>query len=89
MLVSIVARLLFSIGSPAQKTVSILTEDGGLIYADDYCVGVSAVVLAHGGGFNKESCAESCLKHQGGRDRDLSSISTDLAFRSRIGSQLE
>jgi pimeloyl-ACP methyl ester carboxylesterase len=39
----------------AQKTVSFPTEDGGVIYADDYGVGDRAVVLAHGGRFNKES----------------------------------
>lgn len=39
----------------AQKTVSFPTEDGGLIYADVYGQGERAVVLAHGGRFNKES----------------------------------
>ena len=39
----------------AQKTVSIPTEDGGVIYADVYEGGGRAVVLAHGGRFNKES----------------------------------
>ena len=41
--------------APAQKTVSFATEDGGAIYADVYGQGVRAVVLAHGGRFNKES----------------------------------
>jgi esterase/lipase len=39
----------------AQTHVSFATEDGGVIYADDYGVGSRAVVLAHGGQFNKES----------------------------------
>lgn len=39
----------------AQKTVSFPTEDGGLIFADLYGGGDRAVVLAHGGRFNKES----------------------------------
>ncbi|HEX8764808.1 MAG TPA: alpha/beta fold hydrolase [Candidatus Acidoferrum sp.] len=39
----------------APKTVSFPTEDGGLIFADLYGGGDRAVVLAHGGRFNKES----------------------------------
>lgn len=39
----------------AQRTVSFPTEDGGLIFADVYGEGDRAVVLAHGGRFNKES----------------------------------
>jgi pimeloyl-ACP methyl ester carboxylesterase len=39
----------------AQKPVSFPTEDGGLIYADVYGEGERAVVLAHGGRFNRES----------------------------------
>lgn len=39
----------------AQTTVSFATEDGGLVYADVYGEGERAVVLAHGGQFNKES----------------------------------
>jgi pimeloyl-ACP methyl ester carboxylesterase len=39
----------------AQTHVSFATEDGGMIYADVYGVGARAVVLAHGGQFNKES----------------------------------
>jgi pimeloyl-ACP methyl ester carboxylesterase len=42
----------------AQKTVSFPTEDGGVIFADIYGAGDRAVVLAHGGRFNKESWAE-------------------------------
>lgn len=41
----------------AQKQVSFPTEDGGLIHADVYGKGDTAVVLAHGGRFNKESWA--------------------------------
>jgi len=39
----------------AQKTISFPTEDGGTIFADVYGSGEKAVVLAHGGRFNKES----------------------------------
>ena len=39
----------------AQRTVSFSTQDGGLIVADVYGEGERAVVLAHGGPFNKES----------------------------------
>jgi pimeloyl-ACP methyl ester carboxylesterase len=39
----------------AQQTVSFPTEDGGRVCADLYGEGTRAVVLAHGGRFNKES----------------------------------
>ena len=39
----------------AQQNISFSTEDGGRICADLYGVGARAVVLAHGGRFNKES----------------------------------
>jgi pimeloyl-ACP methyl ester carboxylesterase len=42
----------------AQQTVSFPTEDGGRICADLYGQGARAVVLAHGGRFNKESWRE-------------------------------
>lgn len=47
--------LLFAAGAAAQKTASFSTEDGGLVFADVYGEGDRAVVLAHGGRFNKES----------------------------------
>lgn len=50
----LLATLLAAIAA-AQTTVSFPTEDGGLIYADLYGAGDRAVVLAHGGRFNKES----------------------------------
>ena len=53
-LTSIAAFLLVAAAS-AQTTVSFPTEDGGLVYADVYGEGARAVVLAHGGQFNKES----------------------------------
>ena len=40
---------------PARQSVSFLTEDGGRVCADLYGQGKHAVVLAHGGRFNKES----------------------------------
>src|SRR6185369_12517175 len=39
----------------AQKTISFPTDDGGEIFADLYGKGPKAVVLAHGGPFDKES----------------------------------
>jgi alpha-beta hydrolase superfamily lysophospholipase len=43
-------------GSAAgQQLVSFPTQDGGLIYADLYGKGDRAVVLAHGGRFNRAS----------------------------------
>ncbi|HEY2472289.1 MAG TPA: alpha/beta fold hydrolase [Terracidiphilus sp.] len=41
----------------AQKTVSFATDDGGVIFADVYGSRERAVVLAHGGRFNKETWA--------------------------------
>jgi pimeloyl-ACP methyl ester carboxylesterase len=41
--------------SSAPESVSLATDDGGLIAADLYGNGQRAVVLAHGGRFNKES----------------------------------
>lgn len=39
----------------APQAVSFPTQDGGVIYADEYGTGERAVVLAHGIRFNKES----------------------------------
>jgi pimeloyl-ACP methyl ester carboxylesterase len=52
-----IVGLLFAAVAVAQKTVSFPTEDGGLVFADIYGEGDRAVVLAHGGRFNKESWA--------------------------------
>lgn len=54
-LVSFVVAFLLANHAFAQKTVSFPTEDGGLVYANLYGEGDKAVVLAHGGRFNKES----------------------------------
>jgi len=54
-LIPILLAFLLPAGVAAQTTVSFPTEDGGLIYADLYGTGDRAVVLAHGGRFNKES----------------------------------
>ena len=43
-----------STSSPA-SLVSFPTDDGGTVYADEYGTGDRAVLLAHGGRFNKES----------------------------------
>lgn len=44
----------FDMAKPPER-ISIPTEDGGIIYADLYGSGGRAVVLAHGGQFNKQS----------------------------------
>jgi len=54
-LVLIIAALLVAGYAVAQTTVSFPTEDGGLVCADVYGEGDRAIVLAHGGQFNKES----------------------------------
>lgn len=54
LLAAILGLLLATIAS-AQKTVSFPTEDGGVVFADVYGESDRAVVLAHGGPFNKES----------------------------------
>ena len=57
----IAAALFFASLARAQQTIHIPTEDGGLLSADLYSAGGQsgdrAVVLAHGGQFNKESWA--------------------------------
>jgi pimeloyl-ACP methyl ester carboxylesterase len=42
----------------AQTTVSFRTEDGGVVYADVYGSNERAVLLVHGGRWNKESWAK-------------------------------
>ena len=51
----VIVVLLLAGGLSAQKTVSFPTEDGGVVFADDYGQGDRGIVLAHGGRFNKES----------------------------------
>lgn len=57
-LISVIFALSLAGASAAQKTVSFATQDGGVIHADIYGKGDRAVVLAHGGRFNKESWSE-------------------------------
>jgi pimeloyl-ACP methyl ester carboxylesterase len=54
-ILAIIAAFLLVAFAAAQTTVSFPTDDGGLVYADVYGEGDRAVVLAHGGQFNKES----------------------------------
>jgi len=42
----------------AQSLVSFPTDDGGVIFANEYGSGDHAIILVHGGGFAKESWAE-------------------------------
>jgi pimeloyl-ACP methyl ester carboxylesterase len=53
--------VLFSIAAPAQQTVSFAADDGGQVCADLYGQSSNAVVLAHGGRFNKESWRDQAL----------------------------
>jgi pimeloyl-ACP methyl ester carboxylesterase len=53
--------LALSVVAPAQQVVSFATDDGGQICADLYGEGSNAVVLAHGGRFNKESWRAQAL----------------------------
>ena len=58
-----IAALALLLCSPAvaQKTISFPTEDGGEIYTDIYGKGTKAVVLVHGGQFNKETWRKKAL----------------------------
>jgi pimeloyl-ACP methyl ester carboxylesterase len=47
--------------APAQQPISFATDDGGQICADLYGHAPNAVVLAHGGQFNKESWRKQAL----------------------------
>lgn len=53
--------LALTVVTPAQQTVSFPTDDGGRVCADLYGQGSKAVVLAHGGRFNKESWHDQAL----------------------------
>ena len=57
-LVALISSVVLSAVANAQTTVSFPTEDGGVVYADIYGTGDRAVLLAHGGRFNKESWAK-------------------------------
>jgi pimeloyl-ACP methyl ester carboxylesterase len=50
-----------TIAVPAQRAVSFATDDGGEVCADLFGQGSNAVVLAHGGQFNKESWRDQAL----------------------------
>jgi len=53
--------LAFAIVAPAQQAVTFAADDGGQICADLYGQGSKAVVLAHGGRFNKESWRDQAI----------------------------
>jgi len=55
MLRTVLLTLAMATLASAQQSISFSTEDGGRICADLYGQGNRAVVLAHGGRFNKES----------------------------------
>jgi pimeloyl-ACP methyl ester carboxylesterase len=57
----LVLALALAIVAPAQQSISFATDDGGHICADLYGHGSRAVVLAHGGRFNKESWHDQAL----------------------------
>lgn len=58
---AILAALFLASFAPAQSTVSFPAQDGGVVFADVYGSGDRAVVLAHGGQFNKESWKPQAL----------------------------
>jgi pimeloyl-ACP methyl ester carboxylesterase len=53
--------LALAVGASAQQTVSFAADDGGEVCADLYGQGSKAVVLAHGGRFNKESWRDQAV----------------------------
>jgi len=57
-LYTVLLALILAPAGSAQRTISFPTEDGGQVCADLYGQGTHAVVLAHGGRFNKESWRE-------------------------------
>ena len=57
-LIPVFAVLFLWRAAVAQKTVSFPTEDGGVVFADEYGAGEKSVILAHGGQFTKESWAK-------------------------------
>src|SRR3974390_936347 len=56
-LFAVFLTLFASHATPAQTTISLLTEDGGTVFADLYGKSERAVVLVHGGRVTKESWA--------------------------------
>ena len=61
----------FLLAPAAQETISFSTEDGGKICADLYGKGPRAVVLAHGGRFQKESWRDQARALVGDRFQTL------------------
>jgi pimeloyl-ACP methyl ester carboxylesterase len=53
--------MVLAVSASAQRTLSFTTDDGGQVCADLYGQGDHAVVLAHGGRFNKESWHDQAL----------------------------
>jgi pimeloyl-ACP methyl ester carboxylesterase len=58
MMLTAMAALVLTLQGPGPEHVSFPTEDGGVVHADLYGRGNRAVVLVHGGRFNKESWAK-------------------------------
>jgi pimeloyl-ACP methyl ester carboxylesterase len=63
--------LTFATLAAAQQTISFRTPDGGLIFGDIYGKGTSAVVLAHGGRFDRASWVEQARSLVAARFRVL------------------
>lgn len=64
MLLTLLAVSLALPVAAAQQTISFPTEDGGVVFADQYGAGTRALVLVHGGQFNKESWAPQAKQLQ-------------------------
>jgi pimeloyl-ACP methyl ester carboxylesterase len=75
---ALLATLLLTPLAVAQELVSFSTEDGGVVYADNYGKGERGVVLAHGGRFNKESWKKQALELEAAGFRPLA-----IDFRGR------
>jgi dipeptidyl aminopeptidase/acylaminoacyl peptidase len=58
MLLNVIAAFVLTVQTASPEHVSFPTEDGGIVHADLYGRGDRAVVLVHGGRFNKESWAK-------------------------------
>jgi pimeloyl-ACP methyl ester carboxylesterase len=61
MMLAVIATLALVTQTAAPEHVSFPSEDGGVVHADLYGRGDRAVVLVHGGRFNKESWAKQAL----------------------------
>src|SRR6202012_1467979 len=60
-ILAVIAVIMLARSLVAQRTVSCPATDGGIVYGDVYGGGARAVLLAHGGQFNKESWKKQAI----------------------------